>query len=137
MAGKRTTIGAAVAAALVFFAVAARPSLAADVYEVSGPAAQFYGYASPVLAVDPTGTLTLLNVDISLHDIVAEQDMGSDDRPWCDAFEPGSCPLFWSPLVGLGERSEVQGLELLEPGRTYPFVCSIHPVMRGTLVALP
>jgi plastocyanin len=88
------------------------------------------------------GTLTLLNLDIRRHDVVAYQVFGSDDQPWCVNFFPGQCPLFWSEeadgVGGGGSNTvEVQGLELLEPGHSYPYYCSTHESMHGTLTVLP
>ncbi|HET7482933.1 MAG TPA: hypothetical protein VFK89_08740, partial [Actinomycetota bacterium] len=53
---------------------------------------------------------------------------------WCSAYPKGSCPLFWSPSIGTGESTEVQGLQVLKSGEQYPFYCSIHPGMKGTIV---
>ena len=47
---------------------------------------------------------------------------------------PDGQPVFRSKLVGLGEVTPIEGLNRVQAGRTYPFFCSIHPGMRGSLV---
>ena len=112
----------------------------ADAVIVTGPQATTLGYAPPVIVVQVGGSLTYTNLDLPRHDVVA-LDSGPDDQPWChDAVGPldgGHCPLFRTPLIGFGESAQVQGLENLEPLTVYPFHCTIHSGMRGTLVALP
>jgi plastocyanin len=83
------------------------------------------------------GSLTLVNADLMKHNVVADGAYGSDDQPWCTNYEDGVCPLFWSALIGTGATTQVLGLGEIEAGRTYEFYCTIHPSMKGTLVALP
>lgn len=104
---------------------------------LSGPQAQFYGYATPAVVSSGNVPITYRNVDLVRHDVV--QDPKTDGRagdgsaPWCGRFPAGKCPLFWTELMGLGESSTVQGLSGLAAG-TYSFYCTLHPGMRGTLV---
>lgn len=116
---------------------------------VSGPFAQFWGYATPVLVVEKGGDLTYSNLDVLKHDLV--HDVESDGfgtkkkMPWCKkAKKDGhdhhhghgtACPVFWSPLVGTGQTTEVLGLENLKSGKTYTFFCTLHHGMKGTLIA--
>lgn len=94
------------------------------------------GYLNNVFVVDVDGTLTFVNADITAHDIVSEE-LGPTDNPWCARYVGHHfCPLFASPLVGLGGQTTVEGTDQLEPGRTYHFFCSVHHWMTGTLVAI-
>jgi hypothetical protein len=108
---------------------------------VAGPQAQFYGYLTPAMVVSKSlGRLVYSNVDVVRHDVV--QDVRTDGvaskgkDPWCKRFRKGSCPLFWTPLLGLGESVDVQGLSNTVAGRQYSFYCSLHPGMRGTLAVV-
>jgi plastocyanin len=108
---------------------------------VAGPQAQFYGYLTPAMVVSKaSGTLVYTNLDIVRHDVV--QDVRKDGvaskgkDPWCKRFRRGQCPLFWAPLIGLGESTDVQGLKNTVPGKVYSFYCSLHPGMRGTLAVV-
>lgn len=101
------------------------------------PGGWLLGYATPAAVVPVGGELALLNLDIMRHNVVAYTAFGSDAQPWCDLFPAGQCPLFWSPLVELAQVSVVQGTEHLEAGKLYTYYCSIHPGMKGTLVAAP
>jgi plastocyanin len=108
---------------------------------VSGPAGQFYGYATPAMVVQPSGTLSYANFDIVQHDVV--HDVGEDGiankkkDKWCREFKKGQCPLFWSPRASLGETVEVKGLQNLTAGEVYTFFCTLHPGMQGSLVVAP
>ncbi|HET6403846.1 MAG TPA: hypothetical protein VFH78_04310 [Candidatus Thermoplasmatota archaeon] len=94
------------------------------------------GYAPVVVVADVSGTLTFTNLDIAAHDIIAKQ-LGPTDNPWCSRYVGHHfCPLFASPLIGLGKEAVVEGTDQLQPGRTYDFFCSIHHWMTGTIVAI-
>jgi plastocyanin len=108
---------------------------------VAGPQAQFYGYLTPaVVASKATGRVLYTNLDVVRHDVV--QDVRTDGvagkgkDPWCKRFAKGKCPVFWAPLVGLGETVELQGLKNTQAGKSYTFFCSLHPGMRGTLAVV-
>jgi plastocyanin len=108
--------------------------------------AKFYGYATPVIILQPGEQLTFTNIDIDEHDVVQDIEVdgfGSDDMmPWCKmkggkhshAHKHKGCPLFWSTLVGMGESTAILGLENLEPGMMYSFFCTKHHSMKGTLI---
>lgn len=94
------------------------------------------GYAVTVVVADTAGTLTLTNLDLTAHDLVADE-LGPTDNPWCPRFVGHhDCPLFASPIAGLGDQVDVEGLAQLEPGTTHEFFCSIHHWMTGTIVAI-
>ncbi|MDX1612230.1 MAG: plastocyanin/azurin family copper-binding protein, partial [Candidatus Thermoplasmatota archaeon] len=103
---------------------------------LAGPGAFQAGYATPAMGVLPGGELTFQNLDIIRHNVVAYGHTGSDDNPWCEEYALGACPAFWTPLIGLGATTSVQGIEQLEPG-VYDFYCSAHPWMVGVLAVSP
>ena len=72
--------------------------------------------------VSKGGSLNFVNLDPPQHDVTAEET-GPDGRP-----------LFSSKLVGIGEVTQVEGMDRVESGRQYGFFCSIHPGMRGRLI---
>ena len=119
-------------------ATAQAPAPADGPYIVSIAAGTFYGYATPVMLVDPAGTLNYANFDIVQHDVV--QDVAVDGvankkkNKWCADFKKGKCPLFWSARAGLGDTVPVKGLRNLKSGQIYSFYCTLHPGMKGKLV---
>ncbi|HVE63222.1 MAG TPA: plastocyanin/azurin family copper-binding protein [Mycobacteriales bacterium] len=68
--------------------------------------------------------VTMLNVDVAPHNLVSKQKTRN------------GALLFGSATVSAGAQAEVKGVEKLVPG-TYPFFCSIHPMMIGTLAVRP
>jgi polyvinyl alcohol dehydrogenase (cytochrome) len=88
---------------------------------LAGPGAASTGYATPTMIAQKGGPLSFVNLDAVQHDVVSE-DRGPDGRP-----------LFRTPLIGLGETAEVEGMDRVEAGRQYGFFCSLHPGMQGTL----
>lgn len=107
---------------------------------VSGPQAQFAGYATRVIvASKSTGRLQYTNLDVVRHDVVqnprTDGVAGPGTDRWCNRFR-GPCPVFWTPLLGLGETTEVLGLKNTKAGRTYSFYCTLHPGMQGTLAVV-
>jgi polyvinyl alcohol dehydrogenase (cytochrome) len=116
------------------------PAAAAPPSEVvSGPQAQSYGYLTPLVVTTKGGTVTYTNVDLVRHDVVqdvaADHVHGSRKAKWCKQFRKHRCPLFWTPLIGLGEKTSILGLNRTKPG-TYNFYCTLHPGMKGKLVIL-
>ena len=108
---------------------------------ISGPQAQFSGYLTPAMvASKASGRVIYTNLDVVRHDVI--QDVRTDGvagkgkDPWCKRFAKGKCPVFWTPLLGLGESAEVQGLKNTAAGKTYTFYCSLHPGMRGSLAVV-
>ena len=109
--------------------------------------AKFYGYATPVVVVTAGEEASFINIDIEMHDVV--QDVATDGvsskkrMPWCKKMKKGhgahshghgGCPIFWTPLISLGETTPIYGLENVKSGETYTFLCTIHHGMTGTLV---
>lgn len=73
------------------------------------------------------------NLDQNRHDVVALDARHPDgSASWCHRYEPGTCPLFWSDLIGPAETTPVLGFDAVAPG-AYRFYCSIHPDMVGTV----
>jgi plastocyanin len=134
-------------AAAVLVVMMAAPTGAATVDDrqgpviATGPLAQFHGYAPVAMVVEQGGELTYANLDIVQHDLV--QDVvtdgvaGPSKKPWCKAFKKKACPFFWTPKIGLGQQTEVLGLESVKPGTVYSFLCTLHPLMKGKLVVAP
>jgi plastocyanin len=122
-----TAASIAVTGLVGWTAAAAAPVPAAPVGEVlvAGPGASLSTYATPVVVGSVSGTLTFVNADNGLHDVVSV-DTGSDGQP-----------LFATAVVGFGETVPVTGLAHLTPGRTFAFTCTIHSAMHGTLLAVP
>ena len=105
---------------------------------VSGPQGQFYGYLTPAVLASRGGEMSYTNIDLVRHDVVQDPRTdgvaGPDNQPWCGRFPAGKCPVFWTPLIGLGQTTAVKGLENVKAGTVYSFYCSLHPGMRGRLV---
>jgi plastocyanin len=91
--------------------------------------------ATPAVVVPKGSGVTYVNADPIAHDVQADNVFGPDTNPWCSALNApaGRCPLFWSPVIGVGQQTPVLGVSSLGSG-SYPFYCSIHPGMKGTLV---
>ena len=103
--------------------------------------AQFHTYTAPVVVTQKGGQITYVNLDIVQHDVVQDPRVdgvsGPKKKPWCAAFKKGSCPVFWTPKIGVGQQTEVLGLESVKPGSVYSFYCTLHASMKGTLVVAP
>lgn len=135
-------IGAAMLVPVSVTSAAAHPTRdVSPVYVVtSTPGAQFYGYTAPAVVIEKGGQVTYVNLDIVQHDLVQDPEAdgvgGPKKEPWCKTFR-GKCPVFWTPKIGIGQDTEVLGLENVKPGATYSFLCTLHPGMRGVLVVTP
>lgn len=111
---------------------------------VALPQAKVYGYATPVIVVSQGEDVTFSNIDTDLHDVVhdVETDGFGSERMlrWCrgekeDGHDHSqACPLFWTPLLGLGDTARIRGLGNVEPGETYTFFCTRHHGMKGRLI---
>jgi plastocyanin len=80
---------------------------------VAGPGAVATTYATPTVAIQHGQSLSFTNLDVPQHDV---QGNG-----------------FGSQLIGTGQSTDVGGVDKLAPG-SYPFFCSIHRNMTGTLI---
>lgn len=81
---------------------------------VAGPGAFLTTYATPTATMPQGGSTSFTNGDAVEHDVTSHDG------------------LFSTPLIGLGEQANVDGVESLQPG-SYGFYCSIHPNMEGIL----
>ena len=112
----------------------------------AGPQAKFYGYLTPVVVVQKGDSLTFSSFDLEQHDFVQDTQTdgfgGSPKMPWCkkvvqhhgDHEHGEECPVFWTKLIGLGQSTDVKGIDQVKPGTVYSFLCTIHPGMKGKLV---
>lgn len=137
---KRLLLTVAALVALIGAAPASSSTVAEGSPVVSGPGAKFAGYVTAAVVVQPGSQITYYNADIEkhnvVHDAIADGVYAKKKQPWCRDFPKKKCPLFWSQLIGLGE-TPVLGLKNLEAGQTYTFYCTLHPGMKGRLVAAP
>ena len=105
----------------------------------AGPGSYAAGFLTPVVVVPPDDGLTFANADIAPHNLIATDAFVPKKKAkkvkWCSAYDKGQCPLFWSETITAGQSTEVLGLEAVESGKQYAFYCSLHPGMKGTLVA--
>src|SRR3954449_4622884 len=87
---------------------------------VVGPGGATVGYDTKVVVITQGSPLTFVNLDELAHTVtsVAKDGTGS--------------PLFNGNALP-GTTSDIAGADKLAPG-TYPFFCSFHPNMQGTLV---
>ena len=119
--------------------VAMLPGSAHAAVAAAGPGGFAAGFATPVVVVAKGESLTFANGDVAPHNVTAVDAFLSrkdaKKAKWCSAFDKGKCPLFWSPTITAGEQTEVEGLDRIEPGKQYAFICTVHPNMKGTLVA--
>jgi plastocyanin len=107
-----------VAALAVAGALSAAPALA-DQTITAGPVPNTYSNTDP--AIDQGATVTFQNSDpTAFHDVTAKAN-GSDGKP-----------LFESDTLEGGKSGPVRGVEFLTTG-DYPFYCSVHTFMTGTL----
>jgi plastocyanin len=114
---RRRSLGTATLAGLL---LAAGPLVPAAQADQQIQAAFPTRYTSTSVTIAQGERLTFQNLDISDHDVTA------------DTRGPDGKPLFGTPLIGTGEESFVEGSQYLTAGH-YPYVCSIHANMVGTL----
>jgi hypothetical protein len=109
------------------------------VVAVATQAAIQTGYATPIVVTPQDGVVTFSNSDLLPHDITADRlylpKKVAKGQPWCKRYPKRGCPMFTTGVTPSGGVSQLQGLNLVESGTQYPFVCSLHPsTMKGTLV---
>ena len=98
------------------------------------------GFATPVVLAQKGAVVTFHNADLAPHNVIASDAFvprkAARKTKWCSGYQAGRCPLFWSATIGMGDNTPVLGLQRIKPGKQYAFFCSLHPNMRGVLVAL-
>jgi len=118
-------------------AIAAPPPAQAAV-ALAGPGGFAAGYITPVVVAAEGEAITFVNTDVAPHDFLADgvflPRKAAKKALWCSGYGKGKCPLFWTPTITAGETTEVMGLDRLTAGDQYPFYCSRHPGMKGTLI---
>lgn len=77
-------------------------------------------FSQTSVTIDQGEPLTFRNNDTVSHDVTAT-DAAPDGKP-----------LFATPVVAAGKSAFVEGSQYLTEGH-YPFICSLHPSMKGTL----
>ncbi|HVL33924.1 MAG TPA: hypothetical protein VM600_10140 [Actinomycetota bacterium] len=124
---KRFIVALAVGALLV----AVTPARA--VVAVAIPSAELLeSFVPPVAATAKGGPFFLLNTDLGIEHSIVSVAKRPENKPWCDQFDVGQCPLFYAEAVVQGQ-SEVLGLENTASGRTYNYYCGVHQRMTGAL----
>jgi plastocyanin len=105
-------------ALIVAGALWAAPALG-DATITAGPTPETF--ATPDVTIDQGQALVFQNSDpTAFHDVTADQSAGAGRA------------LFVSATTDPGKTAPVKGVEFLTTG-DYPFHCSIHPFMKGTL----
>ncbi|MEA2492392.1 MAG: manganese oxidase [Thermoleophilaceae bacterium] len=89
----------------------------ADATIYAGPPNQFF---QGDVTIAQGEAITFTNGDTVTHDVTSSTK-GADGKP-----------LFASEQIGPGQSSPVAGVEFLTTG-SYPYICSIHPFMKGTI----
>ena len=89
----------------------------ADATIYAGPPNQFF---QGDVTIAQGEAVTFQNMDTVPHDVTA-QGKGADGKP-----------MFQSGQVTTGQSAPVEGVQYLTSG-SYPYICSIHPFMTGTL----
>lgn len=129
-----------VGAAIASLIVAATGAPAKAVVAAAGPGGFAAGFATPLVIAPAATGVTFVNGDIQPHNVIANEDFFSKKAAkkieWCKSYPTKKCPVFWSETVAVGETTPVLGIEDLVSGQQYSFFCSIHPGMKGTLVAI-
>lgn len=119
------------AAGLAATVVAAGPAAQANIVTSAA-----FTFPPATIIVDKESPAYYVNPDIAEHDIVAEAVRPNATAGHCAGFDEGTCPLFWTPLVGTGGMSPIHGLTDVEAG-TYRYYCSVHAGMTGDLIVEP
>jgi len=84
-----------------------------------------FQFLPPEVVVDSGGSLTYANVDAAGHNVVATET-GPDGAPLFSSGNPAGIGVY-----------DVAGVEDLAPRESpYPFICTLHPQMKGNLRVL-
>ncbi len=104
------------------------------------PGSTAAGWGTRVVFAPVDGTVTVVNGDYADHQLVADgvylKKKIARKASWCRSHPKRSCPVFWSETISTGETTEIQGLEHIEAGAQYDFICTIHRSMTGTLIGI-
>lgn len=115
-------------ASLVTLSIGLMGAIAIPARDASAAATPLFAvsfqFVPPIVAMSPGDTFTFTNQDVAQHDVTSTQN------------GPTGEPLFRSPTANNGDTVTVNGAESLPQG-DYPFICSIHPTMTGTLKVGP
>jgi plastocyanin len=130
---RRLLVGLAACSLVGLLAAPASSAAAA-----AGPGGFAAGFITPVVVTAPGEAITFANFDAAPHNFVASDAFLpkklAKKSKWCSGYDKGKCPVFWSQTITAGQTTEVEGVDLLESGAQYEFICTIHPNMKGTLV---
>lgn len=160
--GPSRTLSLLALGCLAIGAVRVARAQALDSLAVAGPGTFATTFATPLVVVDPNGSLTFANFDVASHNLrhdlrpnpLAEADSSPDPQPtaakepWCFDADGNfkdplpadgiiGCPRFWSDSIAPSLSTPVRGNAHLEHGKIYPFYCTIHPYLQGYLVVTP
>jgi len=106
-------------------AAAAPPLVAPASAETTTMTALALRFVPEQVSISQGGSVTFVNPDIAPHNVLSRQTTRK------------GVLLFTSDTIPTGGQTAVRGVEKLKPG-AYPFYCSVHPAMVGTLtVAAP
>jgi polyvinyl alcohol dehydrogenase (cytochrome) len=97
------------------------PEVAAGAPILAVPGSDLAGYATTTAPVLQGGEMTFVNGDVANHNVVSE------------GHKPNGDNLFRTPILATGETAQVEGVSEL-PAGTYPFFCSTHRAMKGSVV---
>ena len=96
-----------------------------------------FNYVPAAVVVSNDVPAYYVNADALPHDVVALDAVRPDNSAdWCVGLDPGTCPLFWTPVLTTGGTSEIFGVADAAPG-SYQFTCTQHSYMVGTLIVEP
>ena len=113
------TLRVACLVSVVVFTAWAAPA-AGDQAETRTVTARNFAYEPTPTTMAPGDSLLFSNEDAAPHDVRSRDT------------KPDGSPLFGSATISAGQTTPVEGVEQLAAGN-YPFYCSIHPQMAGTL----
>jgi plastocyanin len=111
-----STLVRALGAAIAVLALGAGVAWA-DATIYAGPPNQFF---QGDVSIAQGEAITFTNMDTVPHDVTAASK-GADGKP-----------LFQSAQVSTAGSAPVEGVQYLTSG-SYPYICSIHPFMKGTI----
>ncbi len=132
---KRVRSAAWAATAVLAAAMAIGTSSASAATIVSGPQAAALNYLMGNVTISPGESVSLLNLDLISHDVTSEGVFRPKPKPRRGRKPKRPRPqlLFRTELIGFGQTATVTGTERLKAGISYPFFCSLHPSMTGSI----